>query len=83
MTLGNKRQQRRNHRHNNRGVPRRDELYRTIDGNETYQPFAYCWYHSGYLTRNQSLRHRCNERKCSRFEPFEHHQKHIKEKYKN
>ena len=74
MTQGNKRLQQHNRRKNNRRVPRQDELYRTIDGNKTYQPYGYCWYHRGYLTRNQAIRHSCHKKCCKRFQKFEDYQ---------
>ena len=74
MTRGNKRQQQRNRRRNNRGVPKLDQTFILIDGNPTYQPFGYCWYHQGYLTRNQAIRHRCLDKHCKRFETFKDHQ---------
>ena len=71
---GNKALQQRNRRRNNRRVPKRSETYKLIDGNESYQPYAYCWYYHGYLTKNQAVRHSCRKRNCKRFQFFEAYQ---------
>ena len=71
MTLGNKKAQRRNHRRNNKGVPKQPEEYRLIDGNWSNQPFVYCTYHKGYMTRNQTIRHHCLNKKCPHYHTFE------------
>ena len=62
---GNRRAQQRRRRTNNRSVPRQPFEYKLIDGNFSNQPYKFCVYHDGYLTRNQYLLHKCNKRKCS------------------
>lgn len=79
MKRGNVKAQRRRHRENNKGVARLDGYYLTIDGNPTYQPFAYCKYYQGYLTRNQSILHKCTKRKCRSYETFEQHLKSLED----
>lgn len=80
MTYSNNRRYHRNRRKYGRRSNKYDDMYRTIDGNETYNPYGYCWHHKGYITKKQSLLHRCNARKCPRFEPFKHHINHFRNK---
>ncbi len=42
--------------------------YKTIDGNWTCHPVAYCKYHKGALTHRLIKVHRCNKRKCKRYD---------------
>lgn len=77
---GNIEAQKKRHRENNRGVAKRKEYYLTIDGNPTRQPFAYCIHYKAYLTRNQSMLHKCRKRQCKCFETFEDHLKYLENK---
>lgn len=42
--------------------------YRTIDGNWTMRPVAYCHYKKGVLTEKLMRTHRCRERQCRRLD---------------
>lgn len=68
---GDRNAQRRRRRKNNRTVPVQDEDYKLIDNNYSPQPFAYCCYYASYMTRNQTILHRCKERECQNCKTFE------------
>ena len=68
---GNIKAQRHRRRHNNKDVKRYDQPFDLIDDNITYQPYGYCRYYRGYLTRNMSILHKCEEKKCQNFELFD------------
>lgn len=42
--------------------------YRTIDGNWTSRPIAYCYYYDGVLTERLEKLHRCKKRHCRRYD---------------
>lgn len=42
--------------------------YKTIDGNWTKHPVAFCWYHDGVLTAALMKVHRFRQRKCRRLD---------------
>lgn len=67
MGKGNVKKQRKNHKANKHTV-RQIKPYEMIDGNLTYQPYAYCTYYNGWLTKAMANRHRCEKRHCERFE---------------
>ena len=68
---GDRNAQQRRRRKNNRTVLVQDEDYRLIDNNYSPQPFAYCCYYASYMTRNQTILHKCNERACPNCKTFE------------
>lgn len=41
-------------------------MYLCIDGNWTWYPCAYCYYHKGVLTKKLMKTHKCKERQCKR-----------------
>ena len=43
--------------------------YRMIDGNLTYYPYGYCFYHKGWLTIRMAKCHKCKQKNCKRFMP--------------
>lgn len=43
--------------------------YRMIDGNLTYYPYGYCFYHKGWLTIRMAKCHHCKQKNCKRFMP--------------
>ena len=47
-------------------VKRTEYEYRTIDGNWTVYPVAYCTYHHGVLTHKMMKVHGCKQRNCQR-----------------
>ena len=82
MAQGSRSEKQRRRRKVNSVVPKQAQLYPLIDGNQSYQPYGYCIYHQGYLTKNQALLHRCRKRRCRRFYTFENHQKYLERKNK-
>lgn len=62
-----RRAQQRRRRRNNSGVELQSEPFLMIDGNETYRPYGYCSRYEGYVSKNMSLVHRCEEINCHRF----------------
>jgi len=64
---GNIKAQRQRHKINNEGVARLDKYYLTVDGNPTCRPYAYCTHYQAYLTKNQSILHKCVKRKCKNY----------------
>lgn len=68
---GNRKEQFKRRRRNNKDVPLRDEHYEMIDGNMTRRPVGYCSRYRGYLTQNMQLRHNCLCRNCPRFKEIE------------
>lgn len=65
MKTGDVKGQRKRHRKNNKHVPRVKHAVYTVDYNPTFQPYMFCAYYQGYLTRNQYLRHKCEKRGCT------------------
>lgn len=49
-------------------VPKTKYEYKTIDGNWTNHPVAFCNYYRGALTRGLMHTHRCNDRQCKRLD---------------
>lgn len=68
---GNRAEQQRNRRKNNRGVEKQEEMYRMIDGNYTFYPYTYCCHYKGYMTKNMYERHSCGNRNCCHLKTFE------------
>lgn len=67
---GNRRNQKKRRRKNNKDVEKQQYEYKLIDNNYSCQPYGYCNYHKGYLTKNQCLLHNCENKKCNNFEKF-------------
>ena len=72
---GNRKQQRKRHRQNNKGVHKQEELYELIDKNLTYYPYAYCRWHKGWLTKNMVVLHKCREKHCDKYVSFKEKEK--------
>ena len=68
---GNTKAQRKRRKINNRGIPKQDKDYRLVDGNYSNQPYAYCCYHKGYMTKNQTTLHKCNKKNCEQLKTLE------------
>lgn len=68
---GDRKSQQRRRRRNNREVPHQMYDFILIDGNISDQPYAYCCHYNGYLTRNQTICHRCVSRECPQYKSFE------------
>lgn len=58
---------RKRRRQNNKDVPKSELWFEMIDGNFTHQPYGYCYSKHGYLTKNLSKLHKCEEKHCARF----------------
>ena len=58
-------------RRNNKGVPKLKDYFFLIDGNYSNQPYAFCTHYRGFLTKNQSIRHSCEERNCKNLKSLE------------
>ena len=65
--------QRRRYKINNKGVPKTGDYYLSIDGNPTNQPFAYCMHYEAYMTKNQTILHRCRKRHCPQYRTVKQH----------
>ena len=69
--MGNSgRGQRREQRKRRRRITMDAELYKPqfyelIDMNFTHYPYAYCKKYHGFITKNMSRAHNCDNRKCS------------------
>jgi len=68
---GDRKAQRRRRKKYNRGIPKQQEEYRLIDNNYSPQPYVYCCYYKGYMTKNQTMRHGCAARKCEQLKTLE------------
>ena len=71
MGHGNVKAQRRRRRKNNKHIEKQDLPYQLIDGNMSYYPYGYCNWYKGFLTKNMTMCHRCEHKKCSKFEVFD------------
>lgn len=68
MTCGNVKAQRRRYKKYHKGMIRSPDEVELIDGNWSYYPYAFCTRKGAYLTKGLAATHRCQERKCNRFE---------------
>ena len=70
---GDRKNQQRRRRKNNKNVPHLDKEVFLIDGNYSNQPYAYCNFdgHFGYLTKNQTVAHDCENKECLYYRSLE------------
>ena len=58
-------------RKNLRTTIRQNLPYELIDGNMSHFPYGYCNNYKGFLTYNLTIIHRCEKKKCPKFETFD------------
>ena len=68
---GNRREQRRRRKKNNKGVKKQQDEFLLIDGNYSNVPYKYCCYYKGYITKNLSKRHNCENKNCIQLKSLE------------
>ena len=66
---GNRKRQRKRRNARKKNLPpKQEKKVLVIDGNLSYYPVAYCYYHDAYVTQGQLDTHRCKQRHCKRLE---------------